>query len=85
MGDGGWGVSGCCGGGVGVSEFLFTMNPNLKQKTKNTFFGGGGQWRIRWGGRGWAGVSEYFYYESEFKMEFFLLVGGGMGVGVGRA
>ena len=40
--------------------FFFTKNPNLKKKTYIFFV---------WGGwvRG-AGVSEFFYYESKFKI-----------------
>ena len=47
---------------------LFTKNPNLKKQQKTNFFflGGGG-----WGGRGWgAGVTEFFYYESNLEKKF---------------
>ena len=47
--------------------------------------GGGGRWLVRWvGGR--AGVTEFFYYESKFKIKIKknIFFGGGVWGGRGR-
>ena len=38
------------GGGAGVSEFFFTMNPNFEKK-KFFFVGGEGEGGVAWGAR----------------------------------
>ena len=39
------------GGGRGVSDFFFNMNPNLNNKTKINFAGGEGLVGVGWGAR----------------------------------